>query len=86
MTIEISVFLYFYLAFILVWGFFSVVALYHMFKFGFRSVVTYLSMIVYIAISIFILMVSFYYIGHYDWDNEIVLIEENSSEGSNIWQ
>ncbi|PLX26628.1 hypothetical protein C0583_06355 [Candidatus Parcubacteria bacterium] len=67
MTIKLSFFLYLYFAFIVVWAIFSVIALYHMFKFGFKKLSTYAVIVLYILVALFMLSISVYYINQFDW-------------------
>ncbi len=71
MSIKLSIILYLYYAFLFIWGLFSLAALYHMFKYGFRSFVTIFSVILYIVISIIIINISFLFITQVDWSAEL---------------
>ena len=85
MSIQLSIFLYAYLAFLLLWAIFSITALYHMFKFGFKNFATYISVIIYIVISVIILGISYFYILQIDW-NENLLDLDNSSSIDLEWE
>ena len=85
MTLELSAFLYIYLLFLLFWLAFSNVALYHMFKFGFKNIVTYLSIFIYISVSGVILFTSFMYIVQIDWSQN-VLDTKTLDDNSTFWQ
>lgn len=60
--------LYFYYAFVAVWLIFSLVAIYHLMKFGLANFLTYAISMGYLVISILIFSTSFYYINQIDWD------------------
>ncbi len=79
MSIQLFIFFYAYLVFLILWGAFSIVALYHMFKFGFKNFATYISILVYLVISAYILGVSFFYILQIDWNISIFDINNSSS-------
>jgi len=75
MTFSLSIFLYLYIAFLVMWFFLSLSAIYHMFKFGFKNLITFLSTFIFIIISIFLLASSYYYISEIDWKTQISLFE-----------
>ncbi len=79
MQIQLSIFLYIYLAFLVLWLAFSVTALYHMFKFGFKNFVSYISVVLYITVSVIILGVSFFYIIQFDWKTDLTNVDNSSS-------
>ena len=78
MQIQISIFLYIYLAFLILWLTFSVTALYHMFKFGFKNFTTYISVVLYLAVSVIILGTSFFYIVQFDWTTNLFNLDNSS--------
>ncbi len=67
MSITLYIFLLIYLLFLVIWTLFSLVALYHMLKFGFKNITTYLSVLVFVLISLALLSVSYFYIVQIDW-------------------
>jgi len=75
MTFSLSIFLYLYIAFLVVWFFLSLSAIYHMLKFGFKNLVTFLSTFIFIIISILILASSYYYISEIGWKTQISLFD-----------
>jgi hypothetical protein len=74
--LTLSIFLYIYLLFLLVWAIFSLTALYHLFKFGFKNSVTFLAIIVYLALSASILFISLVYISKINWQTKIISLPE----------
>ncbi len=85
MQIQLSIFLYIYLVFLLAWLAFSFTALYHIFKFGFKNFISYFSAILYIIISVIMLGASFFYIIQVDWSVDIFSID-NSSSAIATWE
>lgn len=75
MTFSISVFLYIYIAFLIVWFILCLTAIYHMFKFGFKNFATFLSTFIFIFIAILMLSSSFYYISGIDWTVNISIMD-----------
>jgi len=67
MTIPIIAFLYFYLLFIAVWLIFSLIALYHMIKFGQINFTSFLTTFIYLAGSAVIVFLSYQYLSRIDW-------------------
>ncbi len=85
MQIQLSIFLYIYLAFLVLWLSFSVTALYHMLKFGFKNFVSYMSVFLYLAVSLIILGASFFYISQTNWSTNLIDIN-NSNSTINTWE
>lgn len=75
MSVTLSTFLYLYTAFILVWIFFIVVAVYHMLRFGFKNFTTWLVTFIFIIVAMILFLVSIYYINQIDWNTEIELFK-----------
>lgn len=71
MSFPISIFLYLYYAFLVIWAVFSLAELYHMLKFGFKTATTFFATFTYLAVAIIILTISFNYINQVDWQSEI---------------
>ena len=84
MAITLSIFLYIYFAFLLVWLILSLVAIYHMLKFGFKSFATFSATFIFIAISIFLLAGSFKYLSEIDWQKEIIVVDMPAKTELNI--
>lgn len=72
-SFSLSILLYVYGLFLLLWIVFSVVAIYHMVKFGFRGVIAYLATIIFIAVSLAMLGVSWHYVSDINWDKQVTL-------------
>lgn len=72
MSISLSIFLYLYYAFLVSWVFFSLVGIYHMIKFGFKSFGAFIVTFSFIAIAGLILVISFDYISQVDWSQPVV--------------
>ena len=67
MEITLSVFLFVYLLFIVVFLFFSFFNLFHMIRFGFVSPLAYAATIGYIIFTLLALFISYFYIAQVDW-------------------
>ncbi|NTW22996.1 hypothetical protein HGA34_05695 [Candidatus Falkowbacteria bacterium] len=71
MTFTLSIFLYAYYAFVGIWLLFSLTALYHLLKFGFKGGVTFFTACGYVAISGVIILATLSYLEPIDWDTSI---------------
>jgi hypothetical protein len=84
MSITLSIFLYIYFAFLFVWLILSLVAIYHMLKFGFKSFATFSATFIFIVISIFLLLGSYTYLSQIDWQKEIIIFDVSTNTQFNI--
>jgi hypothetical protein len=75
MIFSLSYLLYAFYAFLLVWGLLMAVSIYHVFKYGFLSIGTFLSTVFFIGGAIILLAGSFWQIGQLDWSEEMSLVE-----------
>ena len=75
MIFELKLLLFIYYGFLVVWFLFSLIALYHMFRFGFKGITSLVTVIIYIAVSFLLSSVSFNYINYIDWDTEIEIFK-----------
>ena len=75
MVIPLKIFLYIYFAFIVFWLIMCVVAIYHMFKFGFKNFTTFLSTFIFVVVTLLLLSSSYYYISQIDWEFNISIME-----------
>lgn len=69
MTVSLSVFLFVYLVYIAIFLFFTFFNLYHMTKYGFVSLTSYIVTVLYIIATALGLFVSYYLIAQIDWSN-----------------
>jgi hypothetical protein len=74
MSIPLSIFLYIYYAFLAVWTVFSLVSLYHMFKFGVKSFTSFFAAFSYLAVSFVILVITYNYCRQIDWTSAIAIL------------
>ena len=74
MAIPLYIFLYLYFAFLFVWAIFCMIAIFHMFKFGFANFSTFISTILFIFISVILLLISFNFINQIDWGVNIPIL------------
>ncbi len=64
-----------YLIFLGVWAVFSLTAIYHMLRFGFKNITTLLVTIIYISVSAWLLYTSYKYINQINWDTHVSLLK-----------
>ena len=64
-----------YLLFVLLWLVFSLVALYHMIKYGQINFTTFITTFAYIAGSIVILFLSYEYLSRIDWGAGLTIFQ-----------
>ncbi|MDD4901415.1 MAG: hypothetical protein PHS62_04955 [Patescibacteria group bacterium] len=74
MTLTIIIFLYAYLLFVLVWLVFSLIALYHIIKYGQISFTSSIATFSYLAVSALILYVSYQYLSQIDWSVALITV------------
>ncbi|MBA3047872.1 hypothetical protein KKC83_00275 [Patescibacteria group bacterium] len=75
MTFKLSILLIPYLLFLLLWLIFSLVAVYHMIKFGFKNFTTFFTTFIFVAVSLALLAVSYSFLMQIDWDTQITIFE-----------
>lgn len=75
MTIQLSLLLYIYYAFLALWGLLALAAVYHMVKYGFKNLVTIFATGLFIAVSIWQLAVAYGLLSPIDWSAELVSFE-----------
>lgn len=79
MIIELSLFLYIYLALLFVYLLFSGFNLYHMYKFGLNRYIAFMGTFIYIGGIVFILLVSGYFMFGIEWSTEISLFNYDTN-------
>lgn len=75
MTIPLIGFLFLYLLFVFVWLIFSLVALYHIMKYGQINFTTFFASFAYIAGSALILFLSYGYLSQIDWSVGLTILQ-----------
>jgi len=75
MTIPLIIFLYLYLLFVFIWLIFSLVALFHMIRYGQINFLTFISTFAYIGGSIMILSLSYNYLSQIDWNVGLTILQ-----------
>lgn len=75
MTIPLIAFLFLYLLFVFIWLIFSLIALYHIIKYGQINFTTFLITFAYIAGSIIILFLSYEYLSRIDWSAGLTILQ-----------
>lgn len=81
MIVTLSILLYTFYAFLALWAVFFAVGIFHLLKYGFRSIATLASFVIFITVASLILSVTFGYIGSIDWDEPLDLSIESSDPG-----
>lgn len=79
MSFPIVAFLILYLLFAAIWLIFSLIALYHIIKYGQVNFFTFLAAFAYLAGSFFILYFSYLYLNKIDWGANLTIIQTGSS-------
>jgi ABC-type maltose transport system permease subunit len=75
MTIPLIAFLFLYLLFLVVWLIFSLIALFHIIRYGQVSFGTFTAAFLYIAGSIIILFFSYQYLSQIDWSVGLTIFQ-----------
>jgi hypothetical protein len=78
-TIPLYILLILYAIFLLGFAFFSLFAVYHLIKFGFRSLGNFLMIFIFLGLSIVILFASWQAIVQIDWLQNIVIFETSNT-------
>jgi hypothetical protein len=83
MSFPLSIFLYIYLVFLLIWFIFSIIGVYHMLKYGFLNFMTFFSVFLYFTVSVAMLLVSYNFISGIDWNLNITIFKDFLSPPDN---
>ena len=75
MVLPLYIFLIIYLVFLLIWVIFSIVAVYHMLKFGFLNFTTFFIIFTYIIVAAELLAISYNFLSQVDWALRFSLFE-----------
>ncbi len=84
MTFSLSLLLYPYLAFLAVWLFFMLTGVYHMLKFGLKSVLTVVMTILFVLVGAGLLSVSLGYISQIDWQKQVSIFGTGNNSVENM--
>ncbi len=76
MEFPLYYFLYAYLAFLVFWAIFSLVGLYHMFRYSWKSFTSFLVVLIFIGVSGFMLLTSYNYIKDIDWKHRVSVFKD----------
>lgn len=74
MTIPLIGFLFLYLLFVFIWLIFSLIALYHVIRYGQINFTTFFAAFAYIAGSALILFLSYGYLNQIDWSVSLTIL------------
>ncbi|OGF24327.1 hypothetical protein A3H09_01530 [Candidatus Falkowbacteria bacterium RIFCSPLOWO2_12_FULL_45_13] len=75
MTIPLIVFFYLYLLFIVVWLIFSIIALYHIIRYGQINYISIMAVIIYLAGVAVIFSLSFVFLSQIDWTASLAILQ-----------
>lgn len=75
MTIPLIAFLYLYLLFVLIWLVFSLIAFYHIIRYGQISLASFIAAFAYLAVSAVILYLSYQYLSRIDWSVDLTIFQ-----------
>ncbi len=75
MTIPLIAFLYLYLLFAFVWLIFSLIALYHILKYGQVNFTTFVAAFAYLAVAALIINSSYLYLSPIDWSAGLTVFQ-----------
>jgi len=75
MSIPLITFLFFYLLFVFVWLIFSLVALYHIIRYGQINFVSFIVTFIYLAVAAVILNLSYQYLSQIDWSASLTVFQ-----------
>ncbi len=78
MTIPLIAFLYLYLLFVLTWLIFSIIAFYHIIKYGQINIISIMVIFAYLAVSIIIIYLSGLFIAGIDWSVGLTVFQGGS--------
>lgn len=73
MTIPLIAFLYLYLLFVFIWFIFSLIAFYHMIRYGQIGFINFMASLAYFAVSTIILFLSFQFLSQIDWSAALTI-------------
>lgn len=73
MAIPLSIFLYIYYAFLVFWGIFSLIGVYHMLKFGMKNFTTFFTTFSYLAVAFILIVLTYNFVAQVGWDNQLPL-------------
>jgi len=75
MTIPLVAFLYLYLLFILLWLIFSIIALYHIIRYGQISFFSVMVTMAYLMATMAVLFLSYEYLSQIDWEVGLTVLQ-----------
>jgi len=84
MTFSLYFLLIIYSIFFVVWLIFSLVAIYHMLRFGFLDITTFFMTFIFIAVSAVILFYSSNFFSQIDWTLNVSMFESASGDWFNL--
>lgn len=68
-----------YIIFLLGYAFFSFFAIYHLLRFGFNNLPTFLMIFIYVGFSVIVLFISWQAVSEIDWLRQITIFEYTGS-------
>ncbi|MBI4779411.1 hypothetical protein HY797_03090 [Candidatus Falkowbacteria bacterium] len=78
MTIPLIAFLFLYLLFVFIWLIFSLIALYHILRYGQISFTTFFTTFIYIVGAVIMFYFSFIYLSQIDWSVGLTIFQRGA--------
>ncbi len=76
MVIPLIIFLYIYWGFLFFWAIFVFIALYHMFRYSYKNLISFFIILIFLGVSGFILLFSYNHINEINWDKKVTVFSE----------
>lgn len=73
MSFSLIIFLYIYYFVLAVWAIMFLTIIYHMFKFGLKTFMTFFLTFIFVAVAILLLNTSYLYISQIDWNSTVTI-------------
>jgi len=73
MSFTLNIFLYIYYFTLAVWVILFLAIIYHMFKFGLKTFMTFFLTFIFVAVAILLLNTSYIYISQIDWNSTVTI-------------
>jgi hypothetical protein len=84
MSFPLYYFLFLYGAFLVAWFSFASTAIFHMLAYGFKNAITVFTTLTFIAVSIAMLGISYFYLAQVDWNKNVTVFASGNVEVENI--
>lgn len=78
-TAPLYILLIIYAIFLIIFAFFSIFAVYHLIKFGFRTLGNFMMIFIFLGVCVIVLFLSWEAISQIDWTQNVVLFRYGSA-------